>query len=77
MGVVVSVVVDGAPVGGDVVVTGGKVVGGWPVGGQESGVNFKKPNAPPKASLSAKTITSQELGSTAKYSPALLLALSP
>ena len=45
--------------------------------GELSLVNFKNPNAPPKASLSEKTIMSPLLGSTAKYSPALLLPLSP
>ena len=52
-----------------VVVKGGP--GGVWVGDELSGVNFKNPNAPPKVSLSTKIITSPELGSTAKYSPAL------
>ena len=70
------VVVGGAPfvvvVGGAAVVVGGAAVGGEPVG-----VNFRNPIAPPKVSLSTKTITSPLLGSTAKYSPALFPALSP
>ena len=68
-----TVVVIGGPT---VVVVGGPtvVVGGAPVGGEPLGVNFRNPNAPPKVSLSAKTITSPLFGSTAKYSPALLPA---
>ena len=53
------------------------VLAGASVGGEPSFVNFRNPKAPPNESLSTKTITSPFMGSTAKYSPALLLSWSP
>ena len=53
------------------------VLGGASVGGEPSSVNFRNPKAPPNVSLSTKTITSPLMGSTAKYSPALLPSWSP
>ena len=79
MVVVVDVVVDAVELEEvEIVVVGdGELVGGELVGGALVGDSFRNPNTPPNESLSVKIIISPLLGSTLRYSPALLASLSP